>query len=135
MFRRSNAIISTYVDDFIIISSSKTKIDEIVSILSSAFRVKDLGQVSKFLGINITQSSKGIRINQQDKIESLCESMNLLDCNVTNTPIADDNLMDRDMENLCAENDAIKYRSAVGLLLQIANMKRPDIQYAINRLT
>ncbi|KAI1001787.1 hypothetical protein K3495_g6415 [Podosphaera aphanis] len=61
--------------------------------------------------------------------------MNMLHCNGANTPIADDNLIERDTENLCTEKDATKYRSAVGTLLHIANMTRPDIQYAVNRLS
>ncbi|KAI0994599.1 hypothetical protein K3495_g13583 [Podosphaera aphanis] len=135
LFRRPNIIISTYVDDFMIVSSSQSLIDETVSTLAKAFQIIDLGDMTKFLGINIERRSDGIRIHKQHKIKSLCDDMNLLHCNGTNTPISDDNLLDRDTENLCTEHESAKYRSAVGTLLHISNMTRPDIQYAVNRLT
>ena len=56
-------------------------------------------------------------------------------CRGAITPIADDNLIDCETNLLCTENDASKYRSAVGSLLHIARMTRPDIQYAVNRLS
>lgn len=103
--------------------------------LAKAFQIKDLGKISKSIGINIERKSDGIRIHQQDKIESLCKDIEMLYYNGANTPIADDNLIERDIENLCTEQDATKYRSAVGSLLHIANMTRPDIQWAVNRLS
>ncbi|KAI0997710.1 hypothetical protein K3495_g10479 [Podosphaera aphanis] len=60
--------------------------------------------------------------------------MGMVQCKVASTPIADDNLLDRETENLCSKYDASSFRSAVGTLLHIANMTKPDIQYAVNRL-
>lgn len=134
VFRKGNTIISTYVDDFMIIAGSSSQTHQTATALGDAFQVKDLGNMTKFLGINIDQRPDGIRINQQDKIESLCEDMNMTDCKGANIPVADDNLLDCNTENSCSKNDATVYRSAVGTLLHIANMTRPDIQYAVNRL-
>lgn len=134
IFRYKNTIISTYVDDFMIISETKSQIDQIVTTLAESFQLKDLGNMTKFLGINIARKSDGIRINQQDKIESLCEEMGMVHCKGASTPIADDNLFDCETENLCSKYDASSFRSALGTLLHIANMTRPDIQYAVNRL-
>ncbi|KAI1003697.1 hypothetical protein K3495_g4512 [Podosphaera aphanis] len=83
---------------------------------------------------NIAQNSDGIRIGQQDIIETLCEDMNMVNCKGANTPVADDNLIDFNTDNSCSKDDAALYRSAIGTLLHIANMTRPDIQYAVNRL-
>lgn len=134
VFRRGNTLISTYVDDFMIISSSRTQIENLIKAMAEAFQLKDLGDMTRFLGINIENESDGIRINQQDKIEALCEDMNLIHCKGASTPISDDNLIDRNTENLCSTDEAVRFRSAVGTLLHIANMTRPDIQYAVNRL-
>ena len=116
-----------------IISTSRSKIDEAIASLAKAFKLKDLGDMTKFLGINIQKGSDGIHINQQDKIDALCEDMGMIHCKGASKPISDDNLIDRDTEKLCSKSDAIIYRSAVGTLLHIVNMTRPDIQYAINR--
>lgn len=117
-----------------IISASRIKINDTISALANAFKLKDLGNMTKFLGININQNSSSILINQSDKIENLCDDMGMTHCNGANTPISDDNLLDRDTKNACSQNDSVLYRSAVGQLLHIANMTRPDIQYAVNRL-
>lgn len=60
--------------------------------------------------------------------------MGMIHCKGSNIPVADDNLIDLDKDKLCSKQDAALYRSAVGTLLHIANMTRPDIQYAVNRL-
>lgn len=135
VFRNKDIIISTYVDDFMIISSSVSQIDHTINLLGNAFQIKNLGQMTRFLGINIDRKLDGIRINQKDKIETLCDDMGMLYCKGAPTPIADDNIIDSDTSEICNETDAIKYRSAVGTLLHIANMTRPDIQYAVNRLS
>ncbi|KAI0993946.1 hypothetical protein K3495_g14238 [Podosphaera aphanis] len=134
VFRYKETLISTYVDDFMIISESELQTHQTAGALGNAFWVKDLGTMTKFLGINIEQDCDGIRINQQDKIEVLCEDMKMDNCKGANTPVADDNLIDCDIENSCSKDDAALYRSAVGTLLNIANMTRPDIQYAAKRL-
>lgn len=134
VFRYKDIIISTYVDDFMIISPSESDINNIIALLAKAFQVKDLGNMTKFLGINIQRNSDGIHINQEDKINALCDDMGMQYCKSVYTPIADDNLIDSDISQPCTESDAIKYRSVVGSLLHIANMTRPDIQYAVNRL-
>ncbi|KAI0993446.1 hypothetical protein K3495_g14738 [Podosphaera aphanis] len=102
--------------------------------LGNAFQIKDLGAMRKFLGINIERKPDGIRMDQKDKIEALCDDMGKTHCNGSKIPVADDNLIDLDKDKLCSKQDAALYRSAVGTLLHIANMTRPDIQYAVNRL-
>ncbi|KAI0999571.1 hypothetical protein K3495_g8626 [Podosphaera aphanis] len=128
VFQRDDTFVSTYVDDFMIISASKAQIQDTISTLSQAFRAKDLGSMTKFLGINISQKSDGIHIDQMDKIEALSIDMGMNLCKGANTPIADDNLIDCEKDDQCIESEANKYRSAVGSLLFIARMTRPDIQ-------
>ncbi|KAI1000665.1 hypothetical protein K3495_g7532 [Podosphaera aphanis] len=91
--------------------------------------------MTNFLGITIDRKSDEIRISQRNKIEALCEDMDLLYCEGANTPIADDNLIDSNPQQLSTSLEAEKYRSAVRSLLHMAGMTRPDIQYAVNRLS
>lgn len=135
VFRRNNTIISTYVDDFMILAKTNEQINEAINMLSQAFQIKNLGEMTKFLGINIRQTSDGIRIDQMDKIEALCNDMGMDMCRGASTPVADDNLIDCDTDLPCTNDEANKYRSVVGSLLHIAKMTRPDIQYAVNRLS
>lgn len=115
-----------------ILSVCIKQINHAVSALAEAFRLKDLGNMTKFIGINIIDNSDGIRINQEVKIDTLSNEMGMVHCKGANTPISDDNLIDRNTEILCTKSSL--HRSAVGSLLHIANMIRPDIQYAVDKL-
>lgn len=117
-----------------ILFETNFQINQTVTTLAESVRLKDLGKITKFLDINIDRKSDGIRINQQDKIESLYEEIGMVHCKGASIPIAYDNLLDRETENLCSKDDASSFRSAVGTLLHIANTTRPDIKYAVNRL-
>lgn len=84
--------------------------------------------MTKLLGINIDRKSDSTRINQQDNIEDLCDDMGITYCRVASTPISDDTIIDCYALDLCSKHDTSTYRSAVGTLVYIANMKRPDIE-------
>lgn len=59
-----------YVDDFMIILQTNKKIGQRINVFGEAFKLKDLGNMTKSLGTNIDESSDGIQINQQDEIEA-----------------------------------------------------------------
>lgn len=59
------------VDDIIIIDNHQSSIDEFVKSLYSSFSLKDLGQLSYFLGIEVTYNSAGLFLSQQKYIIDL----------------------------------------------------------------
>ena len=48
-----------YVDDIVLVSSSPTAADALVTALGRDFAVKDLGQLHFFLGIEVAHQSRG----------------------------------------------------------------------------
>lgn len=54
-----------YVDDLIITGNSLDAINKLKSLLSTNFHMKDLGNLSYFLGMEFTISSQGIFISQR----------------------------------------------------------------------
>ena len=54
-------IILFYVDDILITGSSKKEISSLKSAMNHAFSVTDLGLLSQFWGLEISQSDIGIR--------------------------------------------------------------------------
>lgn len=58
-------IILIYVDDLLIIGSDKDLIEEAKKTLHSNFKVKDLGELKYFLGIEVLRSKQGILLNQR----------------------------------------------------------------------
>lgn len=110
-----------------IISLSCSQIQYVITILSKASQLNDLGDITKYLGINIQNDCDGIRIHQQDKIYAFCKDIGMIQSEEVSTHISDDNLIDRETENLCSKSDSILYHSVVGSLLHISSMTRPDI--------
>lgn len=54
-----------YVDDIIISGNNQAKIDSLKTYLQSNFKLKDLGNLKFFLGIEYARNSKEICINQR----------------------------------------------------------------------
>lgn len=54
-----------YVDDVILTGSNEFEINHIKAALDATFRIKDLGDLKFFLGLEVARSSKGIVVNQR----------------------------------------------------------------------
>jgi hypothetical protein len=110
-----------------ILAPTDVAVDSVIKLLARSLEVKDLGDITCFLSVEISQTDEGIRAGHSAKITAVCEDLGLDDCRGAAALIADDGLVDRTgSENLNAE-EATRYRSAVSSLLHIAIMTRPDI--------
>lgn len=76
-----------YVDDIIITSASNAEIDILKSHLDATFKLKDLGVLRYFLGLEITRSSKGISLSQWNYTLQLLEDHDLLACKPSSLPL------------------------------------------------
>jgi histone deacetylase 1/2 len=54
-----------YVDDIILVSSSSTVVDALISALGADFAVKDLSQLHFFLGIEVAHRSTILALTQK----------------------------------------------------------------------
>jgi Reverse transcriptase (RNA-dependent DNA polymerase) len=54
-----------YIDDIIIIGNNNEKNEKVKKYLKKEFDIKDLGQLSYFLGVEIATSSKGLFLSQR----------------------------------------------------------------------
>lgn len=58
-------VLLVYVDDIIVISPDLVCIDALEANLNSTFKIKDLGTIRYFLGLEIARSSVGFSISQR----------------------------------------------------------------------
>lgn len=118
-----------YVDDILICAEKENTIRKVKQLLSDRFRMKDLGKVKQYLGIDIDYKPelKRMILSQCKYIESLAEKYNIKDSKKYETPME---------QNLSIENGEInydlKYRNLIGALLYVASATRPDVSYSVN---
>ena len=120
-----------YVDD-IIIASPPTIIDAIKAHLQLAFKLKDLGPLKYFLGLEVARFAKGIFLSQRKYTLSLLEDTGFIGSKLASV------LMDPNLKITVIEGDPLPdkslYQRLIGRLLYLT-ISRPDIIFAINKLS
>jgi hypothetical protein len=76
-----------YVDDIIIISSSSSTVDNLLSQLRADFAIKDLGRLAYFLGIECHHTSHGLILCQHKYIQDLLTRTNMITSKPVSTPM------------------------------------------------
>ena len=135
-------IVGVYVDDLLATGTDAAAVDRFFVKLGS-LSIKDLGTVSKFLGMRVTiDNSAGYVLDQAEAIGELLREHGLEDANPTKAPIVADcyDLLPDDSALLTETKvkgaPTIKtFQSLVGSLLWIARCTRPDIAFAVHKAT
>lgn len=132
-------VAAVYVDDILILTRNEMKRKALQDYLHKNFEMKDLGKAKQFLGFEIQQDNlkEEIKLTQLEYIRRKLKEFGLEDCNPAGTPadphinlneeITQENLNDKETEAFREQ-----YLKAVGSLLYVAQMTRPDISLAVN---
>ena len=128
--------IGSYVDDIPSVGSSDPILKWFHDKLRERFTIndKDTGDIRYILGARVTQDlGKGhVSMDQTAAITSLAERFNLhnsLASSSTRTPMAQEQLPR--VKQTDDESKSFPYLSAIGSLLHISLLTRPDISYAV----
>lgn len=125
-------ILLLYVDDMIITGDDKTGISALQQYLSQHFKMKDLGSLSYFLGLEVSQDSEGYYLSQAKYASDLLSRAGITDCKTELTPLeVNSKLTPLDDTPL---EDATLYRQLVGSLVYLT-VTRPDIAYAVHKVS
>ena len=122
-----------YVDDLLICSKNKRKIQSVKKLLTNRFEMKDLGEVKEYLGINIEYDyfKNEMRLSQKKYIESLANKYKLQNGKLYCTPME----TKLEIEKAEINREDIGYKNLIGALLYISVNTRPDISYSVNYLS
>ena len=80
-------IITVWVDDLLLFATSNELMEQTKSDLRTEWEVTDLGEPTKIIGIEITQTENTITISQKIYIESILEREGLIGINSVATPL------------------------------------------------
>ena len=123
-------VILIWVDDLIIGASDEHLLCDVKQMLNAKFKMKDLGKLSYFLGIDFEQGDGFVKMNQRRYLTKVLERFDMSNCNPRSTP-SEQKLICNDEELA----DCRKYREAVGSLIYIMMCTRPDICWTITMLS
>ncbi|CAN0306768.1 unnamed protein product [Ascophyllum nodosum] len=144
VFRRKHlgkvvAIIVIYVDDLLVLSEMKQDEHQALEDLRSSFPIKDLGEILHYLGCHITRGLKArtVMFDQQRYAQTVTERFEIRNTSVIpistgKAPLSKAGGSQNDAET--AEIRGIPYREAMGALMWVANMTRPDLAYTAHTL-
>jgi len=133
LFLRNDCIIVVYVDDCLFFAPTASTTDSVITALSKNFKLKDEGDVSAFLGVQIRKHpvSKTISFTQPGLIDQLLRDLRVTEASVgKDTPV--DSILHPDPDGP-ERTESWNYRSAIGKLNYLANHTRPDISMAVHQ--
>ena len=111
-----------YVDDIIITGNSPSHISRFIDSLSTRFSLKDLGDLSYY----------GLHLSQNRYIADLLHKANMTTAKPVSTPMKANSSLT--LYSGTTLDDATEYRTLVGSL-QYLSLTRPDISFAVNKLS
>lgn len=130
--KHGKVIMIIWVDDLIIATSNEGLMLNVKGMLSEKFKMKDLGVLKHFLGINFSQSDGCVKMSQETYVNKILERFNMQNCKPRETPCD---------QKLCYTEDAVRindvkmYREAVGSLIYLATCTRPDLSFIVSKLS
>lgn len=127
-------VLGLYVDDILLFGTYEQDVQNLKNDLRRRLEVKDLGLATKFLGMNIDQTSSSISLSLRDYCEKLIYQFDIGSWHGRGIPYTTTDLTDYgESENDLA--NATDYRSKIGKLLFAANSGRPDLAFRLSQLS
>nr|GEV57960.1 hypothetical protein [Tanacetum cinerariifolium] len=116
-------LVQIYVDDIIFAASTPELCDLFSNIMCSKFKMSMMGKISFFLGLQISQSPRGIFINQSKYALESLKKYGFDSCGLMDTAMVEKSKLDEDKERKIV--DPSHYRGMIDTLLYLtANTRR-----------
>ncbi|XP_071686991.1 secreted RxLR effector protein 161-like [Rutidosis leptorrhynchoides] len=116
----------------LIFGTDQHQVDTTKKFLSSSFEMKDMGEAEVILGIRIKRGSNGISVSQSHYIEKILNKFHFENCSPVSTP------MDPTIKlfpNKGHPVSQLEYSRAIGSLMYAMISTRPDIAFAVGKLS
>nr|GEZ85677.1 retrovirus-related Pol polyprotein from transposon TNT 1-94 [Tanacetum cinerariifolium] len=121
-------LVQIYVDDIIFAASTLGLCDLFANLMCSKFKMSMMDKISFFLGLQSSQSPRGIFINQSKYALESLKKYGFKSCDPVDTPMVEKSKLDEAKEGTAV--DPSHYHGMIGTLLYLT-VSRPDLQFAI----
>jgi len=75
------------MDDIVLTGNNRDEIDHITAMLNQHFKIKNLCDLTYFLGLEVARNKSGIHLSQRKYAIDLLQEMGMLDCAAMPTPM------------------------------------------------
>ncbi|GKA65159.1 putative ribonuclease H-like domain-containing protein [Tanacetum coccineum] len=121
-------LVQVYVDDIIFGSTNKELCTAFEKIMKDKFQMSSMGELTFFLGLQVTQKEDGIFISQDKYVAEILKKFNYRDMKSASTLVDLEKPLVKDGD--AADVDVHLYRSMIGSLMYLTS-SRPDIMFAV----
>ncbi|GKB63123.1 retrovirus-related pol polyprotein from transposon TNT 1-94 [Tanacetum coccineum] len=121
-------LVQIYVDDIIFASTKPDLCEKISKIMCSKFKMSMMGKMQFFLGLQISQSPRGIFLNQSKYALEIIKKYGMETSDLVDTPMVEKSKLDPDLQG--KEVDPTCYRRMIGSLMYLT-VSRPDLQFVV----
>jgi len=130
----NGVILCLYVVDILIFGNNIDVIKEVKDFLSNNFEMKDLGEADVILNIKLLreEGNGGVTLVQTHYVEKVLNRFGYSDCIPAPTPY-DPSIILR--KNRRISRDQLRYSQIIGSLMYLASATRPDISFAVSKLS
>lgn len=119
------------MDDLLIFGSNIQTVKDVKSLLGNNLDMKNLGEESVNLGINITRYEQQISLDQSHYIEKILNKNNYFDYRPASTPYDPSVKL---FKNIGESSKQIENARIISSLRYVADCTRPDIAYIVGLL-
>ncbi|GJV71838.1 retrovirus-related pol polyprotein from transposon TNT 1-94 [Tanacetum coccineum] len=121
-------LVQIYVDDIIFALTNTALCNKFGNQMTTKFKMSMMGQMSFFLGLQISQSPRGIFLNQSKYAYRIIKKYGLLTSDSVDTPTVEKNKKDEYLQGTPV--DGTLYHGMIGSLMYLTS-SRPDLIYAV----
>ena len=131
---RGMVVLLVYVDDILVVAWKNSTVRDVKKELMGLFEMRDMGRVSKFLGVLFEHRRNGTLMTQRTYTEEVLKRFGMHDSKPVTTPMA------RDVTEACEKPQDYtlqklgQFKEVIGALLYLSTRTRPDIATAVNFL-
>ena len=125
-------IVCLYVDDMLIVGSDDKMITSTKNMLNSRFDMKDMGLADVILGIKIKRTSDGLVLSQSHYVDNILGKFDKDNSGIARTPVDVTLYFSKNKGESVAQ---VEYSRGIGSLMYLMSCTRPDIAYAVNKLS